>query len=149
MDAGSAGIDERGTGMILIIGPAYGGKAEFARQILKSSQSGGTADTCISAEDHPDAGSDLQSDICPDSAILTEVQDLITDETVDEDIPALAEGLCKKARILTASETGAGIVPIDPKERKRRELQGKLLQELAARSEEVVRVFYGIGERIK
>ncbi len=108
--------------MILIIGPAFSGKMRYARSLLLTA-----------AEEE----------------ILPEVQDMITDETRDGDIESLADYLCEGAKILTASETGAGIVPVDPKERRIRELQGRLLQELVRRAERVIRVFYGIPETLK
>ncbi len=110
--------------MILIIGPAFSGKMKYAKSLLL---------TATEAE----------------KEILSEVQDMITDKMQDGDMESLADRLCEGAKILTASETGAGIVPVDPKERKIRELQGRLLQELVRRADRVVRVYYGIPETLK
>ena len=42
-----------------------------------------------------------------------------------------------------------GIVPMDKEERAAREMNGRLMIYLAGEADEVVRVFCGIGERIK
>ncbi len=113
--------------MILIIGPAYSGKREYARRIF-SEKTGREA--------------------LPEE-ILTEVQEPVLEEMDEEALTALAGTLCRRAVILTASETGAGIVPIEKAMRKKRENQGKLLSLLASRADSVIRVFYGIPEVIK
>lgn len=51
--------------------------------------------------------------------------------------------------ILICDEVGNGIVPLDAFEREYREKTGRLLCETAERAEKVVRVFCGIGQRIK
>ena len=51
--------------------------------------------------------------------------------------------------ILIADEIGNGIVPLDPYERKLREITGRAQTEAAKRSREVIRVICGIGQRIK
>lgn len=51
--------------------------------------------------------------------------------------------------VLVCDEVGCGVVPIDRRERDYRELTGRLLTGLAAEAEAVVRVYCGIGERIK
>ena len=51
--------------------------------------------------------------------------------------------------MIVANEVGAGIVPIDPKERAFREAVGRALCVIAQASDAVVRVTCGIGVRIK
>ena len=51
--------------------------------------------------------------------------------------------------IIISDEIGNGIVPADIFEREYRERTGRILVELADRSEEVVRVLCGIGQKIK
>lgn len=50
---------------------------------------------------------------------------------------------------IISDEVGNGIVPIEKGERKYRERVGRIQCELAARSEKVVRILCGIGQRIK
>ena len=52
-------------------------------------------------------------------------------------------------RVVTADETGCGIVPLDRQMRSIREETGRLLCRMAGESEQVWRVTCGIGQRIK
>lgn len=51
--------------------------------------------------------------------------------------------------IFISDEIGNGIVPIDAFEREYREKTGRILTELAGKSDEVVRVICGLGQKIK
>lgn len=51
--------------------------------------------------------------------------------------------------VFVCNEVGSGIVPMERGEREWRENAGRLLCEIAARAEEVWRVYCGIGVRIK
>ncbi len=64
------------------------------------------------------------------------------------DLEALADELAAR-EIVIASETGGGIVPIDPAERKAREAAGRLSCLLARRAETVVRVVCGLPQVLK
>ena len=150
-------------GMILIVGAAFSGKSAYARRLLepfmeeqgKDEPRGSLhADMEVSGDEpqgflraDPEAsGCDKVSG--PD-LFLTEVQELADCSMDEPDIKALADSLCRRAVVLTASETGAGIVPVDADMRRLRENQGRLLSELSERADCVVRVFYGIPEVIK
>ena len=134
--------------MILIVGPAFSGKSAYARKLLPRL-------TGEQDKDVPHTGIDGDIEESVDApgyerdCLLTEVQELAGRGMDETDIKALADSLCARAEVLTASETGAGIVPMDEDMRRLRENQGKLLSELADRAGCVVRVFYGIPEVIK
>ena len=64
------------------------------------------------------------------------------------DLKALADELAVH-EIVISSETGGGIVPIDPAERKAREAAGRLSCLLAQRAETVVRVVCGLPQVLK
>ena len=51
--------------------------------------------------------------------------------------------------IIISDEIGNGVVPINADDRIYREKYGQLLQELASRSEHVIRIFCGIPEILK
>ena len=51
--------------------------------------------------------------------------------------------------VVTATEVGGGIVPIDPAERARREAAGRLACLLAARADCVVQMFCGLPTIVK
>ncbi|WP_283692502.1 bifunctional adenosylcobinamide kinase/adenosylcobinamide-phosphate guanylyltransferase, partial [Clostridium perfringens] len=54
-----------------------------------------------------------------------------------------------KDKILICDEISSGIVPLKKEERLWREETGKVLQFLSKESEEVYRIFFGIGTRLK
>jgi len=65
------------------------------------------------------------------------------------DLTALANSITSRYKVVTASEIGGGIVPIDPDQRKYREAAGRLCRLLAERADTVIRVFCGIPDTIK
>lgn len=68
-----------------------------------------------------------------------------------EDPRAFAERFCREhsGAVVVANEVGAGVVPIVAEERAFREAVGRALCVVAQASEQVTRVFCGIGVRIK
>ena len=129
--------------MILIIGPAYSGKREYAREFITRQKSQlADGETTMIECTAPDQGEES-------AGVLAEVQELVTEEMDEDALEALADSLCERASVLTASETGAGIVPVGAGARRIRGNQGRLLQLLARRADSVVRVFYGIPEVIR
>ena len=64
---------------------------------------------------------------------------------------AMIEHFCKEHPdcILICDEIGNGIVPLEAEERIYRERTGRILEQLAAQADEVVRVVCGIGQKIK
>ena len=64
---------------------------------------------------------------------------------------AMIEHFCKEHPdcILICDEIGNGIVPMEAEERIYRERTGRILEQLAAQADEVVRVVCGIGQKIK
>ncbi len=51
--------------------------------------------------------------------------------------------------IIICDEVGCGVVPIEKREREYRELTGRIMTELAKTADRVIRVFCGIGGRMK
>ena len=68
-----------------------------------------------------------------------------------EDARAFARRVCEEqpAAVIVANEVGAGVVPVDAKERAFREAVGRALCVVAQASETVTRAVCGIGVRIK
>lgn len=66
-----------------------------------------------------------------------------------EDLEALAKILSEKYDIITATEVGGGVVPVDAIERANREKAGRLACLLAARADCVVQMFCGIPTVLK
>ena len=107
--------------MIFVTGPMFSGKKEYLCSLFGWSDS----DFRAKAVDH--------------------AEELAADA---EDLLSLADELCKKEAVI-ASETGAGVVPADPKQRADREKAGRLACILAERADSVIRVCCGIPQRLK
>lgn len=67
----------------------------------------------------------------------------------ETELPALMEALAASKQLILSDEIGNGIVPLDPIERRYRELTGRLCCRLAASASQVHRVVCGLGNRIK
>ena len=107
--------------MIFVTGPMFAGKQEYIQNALGLSQDAFAAQAVLDVESFAAKTADLE---------------------------ALADELAMH-KIVIASETGGGIVPIDPAERKAREAAGRLSCLLAQRAETVVRVVCGLPQILK
>ena len=65
-----------------------------------------------------------------------------------ESLPALADELAQYD-VVTATEVGGGVVPIDPAQRTAREAAGRLACLLAERADCVVQMFCGLPTVLK
>lgn len=101
--------------MIFVIGPLFSGKTAFAMEQLHFEE----------------------------KDILRDVQELVKADMKEENLTALAEELARN-KVVIATETGSGVVPIDAEERARRELSGRLNCLLAEKAETVVRICCGL-----
>ena len=124
--------------MILIIGGSYQGKLDFARSAW-----GLTEDdifTCTRDTEVPDLTRRCIAYV--DRFALNRVRAGV------EPADALLDGLRPDA-IVIATDISGGVVPIDAELRAWREANGRMNNALAARADEVWRLFCGIPERIK
>ena len=129
--------------MILITGGASSGKATFARN-LAAQHGWSEDDIAFNVEELlwgqvEDAGQIAPAgDDAADHA----------DNKAPSATPELIERLAAKA-IVTCSEVGAGIVPLDAQERAWREAVGRMSCELASQADAVVRMVCGIPVVLK
>lgn len=107
--------------MILVIGGLAAGKRAYVRKAFGYGES------------------DFSSQIGDSAPVLYDLQDISN---------ANLEELLQK-EVVICNEVGAGLVPVDPQERARREAVGRLCVTLAQHATSVVRVFCGIGTVIK
>ena len=107
--------------MIFITGPMFAGKKEYLRTLTGWSEE------------------ELKQNA------VWDVQDLAADS---DDLPALADRLAAHPAVI-AAEIGAGIVPMDPEERRKREAAGRLACLLAERADTVIRVCCGLPQVLK
>lgn len=126
--------------MILIIGGAFQGKKEYAALTYKVRE-----EECFDAvlpSENKDSG---------DYYIIDHLHAWIREtlkkgENPEEKIESFLQ---KRNCILICDEIGNGIVPTDSFERGYRERTGRILIRIAEEADEVVRVFCGIGQKIK
>ena len=108
--------------MKLIIGGAYQGKRDYAAQNFPGMRV--VADFHLAVLDMLKAGQDPLAQVERDLASY-------------------------KDAVVISDDISCGVVPVDALERQWREAMGRVLGLIASQSDEVVRVFCGIGTRIK
>lgn len=154
--------------MILIIGGAYQGKKEFARQQLGiqtifecgapahgtpagAAETNGAPEAPVhNAPAHPDKSLDFSADAI--SALEEFTWNCCTEDPAERlEAAALMRARRDEWRekVLIITDVSQGIVPMDARTRAFREMNGRLMIYLASEAEEVYRVFCGIGKRIK
>ena len=112
--------------MIFVTGPLYAGKRTYACRLL---------------------GIDPSTEAL-DSRVLRDAHDLAA-SCSEADLDALAASLAARYEVVIATEVGAGVVPVDPVERRNRERAGRLACLLAERATTVVRLCCGIPQLLK
>lgn len=123
--------------MILIIGGAYQGKTEYAKE-----KYGVNPDRIYDAEIPKETEGLFIIDHLHEyiKKQMKEGKDPETELLELKDLPGC---------ILISNEIGNGIVPMDPFEREYRERTGRILIKLAKEAKEVIRVSCGIGQKLK
>ena len=129
--------------MILIIGGSFQGKEEFAEAMFSQGEKprwtdGGNA----SLEEMLEGKFVRNFHLFAERALRGQAE---------ADLSRLAEQMKegRPERVVTADETGCGIVPLDPKLRVIREETGRLLCRMARQADQVWRVTCGLGQRIQ
>ena len=129
--------------MILIVGGTSSGKATFARS-LAAQHGWNEDDIAFNVEE-------LLWGQAEGTDQIASVGAAAADHAVGKALPAtpeLIERLAAKA-IVTCSEVGAGIVPLDAQERAWREAVGRMSCKLASQANAVVRMVCGIPVVLK
>ena len=122
--------------MIFVIGPLFSGKQDYIMQAL------GWSETDFLEK----AVRDVQN-LAAEAAEAVETSHSPLDD-LQEKLRSLADRLSQK-EVVIATETGCGVIPLDPRERRNREAAGRLSCLLAERAETVVRVCCGITQVLK
>ena len=124
--------------MKLIIGGAFQGKNEYAKKTFEITK---WADGMVCSEEEIFAAEGVLH-------FHEYIKRLIHE---DQDPRIFAKELMQKNPnvILVTNELGCGVVPVDAFDRKYREATGRVCTDLAAYSDQVIRVFCGIGQVIK
>ena len=122
--------------MIFVIGPLFSGKQDYIMQAL------GWSETDFLEK----AVRDVQN-LAAEAAEAVETSPSPLDD-LQEKLRSLADRLSQK-EVVIATETGCGVIPLDPGERRNREAAGRLSCLLAERAETVVRICCGIPQVLK
>ena len=122
--------------MIFVIGPLFSGKQDYIMQAL------GWSETDFLEK----AVRDVQN-LAAEAAEAVGTSPSPLDD-LQEKLRSLADRLSQK-EVVIATETGCGVIPLDPRERRNREAAGRLSCLLAERAETVVRVCCGIPQVLK
>ena len=109
--------------MIFVTGPLFAGKQEYIMEALGWDE----------AEFEASA--------------VRDVQDLAADLSAEQ-LRTLADRLAEK-KVVIATEVGGGVVPLDPADRRNREVAGRLACLLAERADTVIRVCCGLPRILK
>lgn len=126
--------------MILIVGGAYQGKKEYAR-------THGYADLGEIA----DGASISREELFRAKAVENFHLFLKRNEDIINDYETFCRELIEKnpELLIITNELGYGVVPLDPQDRKWREVSGRVCCILAEYSTEVIRVVSGLGIILK
>lgn len=123
--------------MILIFGGAYQGKLDYALENFD-------------IETVCDCSSGREPDFAKDAVYGLEC---FVKKCAGEGIDAVE--LLRQSRgqwqdsVLIMTDVSQGVVPIDAETRKYREMNGRTMTYLAGEAEQVIRVFCGIGKKVK
>ena len=114
--------------IILITGGAFQGKKEFAKKEFLGLPV--LSDVHLLIKDSLSRGMEE-----------SEIEDMIFSQMEERAVDGRV--------VLISDDIGYGIVPLDPYERKWREVTGRIITDIAEKAERFFRVTAGIGERIK
>lgn len=132
--------------MVLVVGAEFCGKSEFVKERFGIEEIIDGKD--CSKEDILNAKA-----VCNFNLFIKRVlrnEGIFNSAYEDYFDKLLKEILAKnKDCIIITNEIGLGLVPIDSFDRLYREMTGRICTRLAKEAEEVYRVFYGIGTKIK
>ena len=131
--------------MILIIGGFAQGKLHYVKQRYVHCEDGREVTVLDGTLELPTGTGALQ-------VIVNHLHHYIREQLRQGTDPeGMIENFCKEHPdcILICDEIGNGIVPMEAEERTYRERTGRILEQLAAQADEVVRVVCGIGLKIK
>lgn len=125
--------------MILIVGGAYQGKLDY---VLENYGKDKLIYNCSREEIEMDFSKDIINSF--HLLVLSQMKESInTIEYLQGNINRLED------KIIITEDISCGVVPIDKEMRLWREVLGRSICYLSKESDEVIRVFYGIGNKIK
>ena len=143
--------------MIFVIGPLFSGKQDYIMQALGWSETDflekavrDVQDLAAEAAEAVEIAEAAETDGVVGAAEAAEAVGASPSplDDLQEKLRSLADRLSQK-EVVIATETGCGVIPLDPRERRNREAAGRLSCLLAERAETVVRICCGIPQVLK
>ena len=143
--------------MIFVIGPLFSGKQDYIMQALGWSETDflekavrDVQNLAAEAAEAVEIAEAAETDGVVGAAEAAEAVETSHSplDDLQEKLRSLADRLSQK-EVVIATETGCGVSPLDPRERRNREAAGRLSCLLAERAETVVRVCCGIPQVLK
>lgn len=152
--------------MIFVIGPLFSGKQDYIMQALGWSETdflekavrdvqnlAAEAAEAVEVEEAAGAVEIAEAAETDGAAEAAEAAEAVETshsplDDLQEKLRSLADRLSQK-EVVIATETGCGVIPLDPRERRNREAAGRLSCLLAERAETVVRICCGIPQVLK
>ncbi len=136
--------------MYLVIGGSYQGKYQYAVDLLET-QLGRKATDAEKEQNIVRNLHDRVFDSLNQLACNIEFDTMSFSDEFDRELDKIEAAILEvcEEKIVTCNEVGMGIVPMDRQERIYRELVGRILRKIAAKSEGVFRMMAGIPVKIK
>ena len=143
--------------MIFVIGPLFSGKQDYIMQALGWSETDflekavrDVQNLAAEAAEAVEIAEAAETDGAAEAAEAAEAVETSHSplDDLQEKLRSLADRLSQK-EVVIATETGCGVIPLDPRERRNREAAGRLSCLLAERAETVVRICCGIPQVLK
>lgn len=130
--------------MHVFIGGAYNGKTNYVMQLLSGQ------DVLIADGFLPENEPSCEAVVIKNLEKWLMTQNLEEDEVLVEQILTRLKALEENCALyIIVTDMGRGVVPMEKQARLLRDTCGRLYQALFGEAEQVVRIWYGIGETIK
>ena len=130
--------------MQVFIGGAYNGKNEYVKQLLEGQ------DIFIADGFIPEKVPSCEALVIKNIEKWLITQNLEKDEVLVADVLTRLKALDKKCALyIIVTDMGRGVVPMEKEARLLRDTCGRLYQALFTEAQQVVRIWYGLGETIK
>ncbi|WP_155590864.1 bifunctional adenosylcobinamide kinase/adenosylcobinamide-phosphate guanylyltransferase [Lysinibacillus cavernae] len=130
--------------MHVFIGGAYNGKTDYVMRLYEQRQV-----TLVDGE-LPDVIQTYDVLVIKNLEKWLVTQNLEDDDLVVQTVLAKLKTLAQQCTVaLIVTDMGRGVVPMEKQARLLRDTCGRLYQALFAEAEQVVRIWYGLGEQMK
>ncbi|MGE7793889.1 bifunctional adenosylcobinamide kinase/adenosylcobinamide-phosphate guanylyltransferase [Lysinibacillus fusiformis] len=130
--------------MHVFIGGAYSGKTDYVMRLYEQHE------VVLIDGDLPDIAPACEILVIQHMEKWLMTQNLVEDELVVQSVLTKLSALAQHCSLaLIVTDMGRGVVPMEKQARLLRDTCGRLYQALFAEAEQVVRIWYGIGEQLK